>query len=223
MNKKIAFLTTIFPMKEEFLYDFFDSLKKQTYKSLDIIVVNDGFKKFDNIKNFYKELNITELKYQNTIAKNREFGINWCIKNGYDILIFGDSDDYFEKNRIEISLKLLKKYDIVVNDVTLFNENGIIIKKYFSKRLSDYFEFDYNFLRDKNICGFSNSTVNLKIVDEVKFDKDLKIVDWYFYKNLLTKTKAVFTNETVTYYRQYTNNLLGLKEYKKFKFWHEKD
>ena len=219
---RVAFLTIIFPMKNSFLFDFFDSLSNQTYKNFDIIVINDGYENFEKIKLNY-QLNIIEVKYSSTIAKNREFGINWCKKNGYDIIVFGDSDDYFANNRVEVSLKLLQKYNVVVNDVTLFNENRIIIEKYFSKRLSNYFKFSFNFIKDKNVCGFTNSAVNLAIMDEIKFDKHLKIVDWYFYKNLLKKTKAIFTNDTVTYYRQHNSNLLGLKDYKKFKFWHEKD
>jgi len=220
---KIAFLTTIFPMKKEFLNDFFTSLENQTVTNFDVILVNDGFENFEEIKENYKNLNIIELPYTDTIAKNREFGINWCKKNGYDLLIFGDSDDCFEKNRVEVSLKLLQEYNVVVNDVTLFNEKGTIVEKYFSNRLSNYFEFDFNFIKDKNICGFSNSAINLGVLDEVKFSEDLKIVDWYFYKYLLKKTKAVFTNDTITYYRQHGSNLLGLKDYKKFKFWHERD
>ena len=40
-NKKTAFLTTIFEMNKRYLQDFFKSLKNQTYKNFDIIVVND--------------------------------------------------------------------------------------------------------------------------------------------------------------------------------------
>ena len=36
---KIGFLTTIFPMKERYIYDFFDSIKNQIYKNFDVIVV----------------------------------------------------------------------------------------------------------------------------------------------------------------------------------------
>ena len=125
-KKKIAFLTTIFPMEKSYLIDFFDSLLKQTFKKVDIIVVNDGFSNFDDIsKQYSSELNIIELKYLNTPAKNREYGINYCIEKGYDVLVFGDSDDCFKENRIEKSLELLEDKQILVNDLTLLNENGI--------------------------------------------------------------------------------------------------
>lgn len=42
---------------------------------------------------------------------------------------------------------------------------------------------------------------------------DLAAVDWYFFTLLLLKNKiAIFTNETVTYYRQHSQNLVGLKK-----------
>jgi len=82
---KIAFFTTIFTMNEHYLYDFFNSLRNQTYQKFDIIVVNDGYKNFEKIKTLYsKTLNIIELQYSNTPVKNREYGINYCIDNNYD-------------------------------------------------------------------------------------------------------------------------------------------
>lgn len=209
--KKIAFLTTIFPMKKKYLYDFFDSLDKQTYKDFEIIVVNDGYKDFDTIKTEYSNLKIIELPYSNTIAKNREYGINYVIDNGYDILVFGDSDDYFSKNRIEESLKMLNDCDIVVNDLSLFNENGIFEEKYISNRLPNNTLIKYDYIKDKNIFGLSNTALNLKILNNFSIDTNTIVVDWYLYKRLLKKRySAIFTNMCITYYRQYADNTIGL-------------
>ena len=211
MNKKIAFLTTIFPMNDKYLYDFFDSLQRQTYKFFDIIVINDGYQNFNILTEKYNKLNIIELKYSSTIAKNREYGINYVIDNNYDILIFGDSDDYFMENRIEKSIEMLESYDIIVNDLSLFDEDGVFIEKYISNRIKNKTEIDFKFVEDKNIFGLSNTAVNVSILDKVQFDKDLIAVDWFLYKSLLKlKYSAIFTNETETYYRQYANNTIGL-------------
>ena len=211
MSKKIAFLTTIFPMKTEYLDDFFNSLVNQTYTLFDIVVVNDGYQDFDKIKNKYSLLNIIELKYSKTIAKNREYGINYVIENNYDILIFGDSDDYFSSNRILKSLELLNSNDIVVNDLSLFNEEGIYIKQYISNRVENNTLVDFEFIKDKNIFGLSNTALNVAILDNVYFEDDLVAVDWFLYKKLLkSKNSAIFTNKIETYYRQYENNTVGL-------------
>jgi len=210
---KTAFLTTIFPMDKSFLYDFFDSLKEQTYKQFDVIVVNDDYKDFKKIKSIYNQyLNIIELPYSNTPTKNREYGINYCIDNNYDILIFGDSDDFFDKNRIEISIKLLKENDIVVNDLSLFDSNGIYEKEYISNRIKNNTIIDFKFIKEKNIFGLSNTAILLKDVNNMIIPNDLIAVDWYIFTLfLIDNKKAIFTNKTISYYRQYNANTVGMK------------
>ncbi len=213
-DKKVAFLTTIFPMKKAYLHDFFNSLQQQTYKNFDVIVLNDGFVNFEEFITTFDGLNIIELPYSDTIAKNREFGINYVIQNNYDFLVFGDSDDCFDINRVQISVDILKDFDIIVNDLTLFNdENGVYYKKYISNRVENNTEIELDFIKDKNIFGLSNTAVKVSALDPINFDKDLIAVDWYLFSILLLKRKsAIFINDTVTYYRQYVNNTIGMDD-----------
>jgi glycosyltransferase involved in cell wall biosynthesis len=221
----ICFLTTIFPMKEKFLIDFFDSLSRQTYNNFDVVVVNDGYDNFSDVKIKYQNLSIIELAYSNTPAKNREYGINYCIENNYDILIFGDSDDYFSNNRIAKSISLLSSYDIVVNDLSTFNNTGILHDNYLSNRVQNNSIVNYNFIKDKNIFGLTNTAINLNILNKVKFDELLIAVDWFMFKGLLKLGfKAIFTNEIISYYRQHLDNTIGLREVGGiYPLWWEKD
>ena len=209
--KNVAFLTTIFPMEERFLIDFFDSLSGQTYDN------------FYDVKMKYQNLSIIELPYSDTPAKNREYGINYCIKRKYDILIFGDSDDYFSNNRVELSLNMLNSNDIVVNDVSLFSDRGVYETMYISNRLSDNSKVNFNYIKNKNIFGLSNTALKINILSKVSFDKDLVAVDWYLYKSLLKNScKAIFTNKAITYYRQHKDNTIGLQAGKgKYYLWWE--
>lgn len=223
MNK-IAFLTVVFPKNEIFLESFFNSLCSQTYKDFDLVIVNDNFKNFNNYKNLYSNLNIIEINSNNSPAKNREKGINYCIERKYDILVFGDSDDYFKINRIEKSLELLKKADVVVNDLSLFDAKGIYEEKYLSKRLKNLDVVDPKFIEDKNIFGMSNTAVKLESIRKVTFDDKIIAVDWFFFKKILNQgCKAIFTNETESFYRQHKNNTLGLFiKNNKYHLWWEK-
>jgi len=211
VNQKVAFLTTIFPMKQEYLTDFFTSLQRQTFKKFDLIVVNDGYEGLSELLLTYKDLNVIELKYNETPAKNREYGINYIKNNNYDILIFGDSDDYFKDNRIQVSIEELTKYDIVVNDLSLFNSESIYSERYISNRIKNMTEIDLEFIKEKNIFGLSNTALNINILDNMYFDKKLIAVDWYLFSILLAKGhKAIFTNNTETFYRQHASNTVGI-------------
>ena len=220
---KIAFLTTIFPMKRQFLIDFFNSLNNQTHDNFDVVVVNDGYSNFNEIKLKYGKLNIVELECSNTPAKNREYGINYCIERKYDILIFGDSDDYFSNNRVELALEALNSNDIVVNDVSLFDNNGTYEDMYISNRLENDSKVNYDYIKNKNIFGLSNTALKINILSRVSFDKDLVAVDWHLYKGLLKNgCKAIFTNKAITYYRQHKDNTVGLQAIKgKYYLWWE--
>ncbi len=211
MRNNVAFLTTIFPMDKSYLFDFFNSLQKQTYKNFDVIVINDNYDGFDEVEQAFTDLNIIELNYSGTPAKNREYGINYVIDSGYDVLIFGDSDDYFDSDRIQVSIDSLNDYDIVVNEISLFNTAGIYSNKYISNRVQDNTQISLDFIKDKNIFGLSNTALRVSILDRTGFDQDLVAVDWYLYTKLLLKNaKAIFTNKTQTYYRQYESNTIGI-------------
>ena len=57
----------------------------------------------------------------------------------------------------------------------------------------------------------SNSAIKLGKLKEIEFNKELVAVDWYFFSTLLIKGyKAVFTNETETFYRQHDENIIGI-------------
>jgi len=61
-------------------------------------------------------------------------------------------------------------------------------------------------------------------LDKVKFDDSLVAVDWLMFKDLLKLGhKAIFTNEIISYYRQYSDNTIGLREMEgRYLLWWEK-
>jgi glycosyltransferase involved in cell wall biosynthesis len=213
MNR-VAFLTTVFPMDLVYLKEMLDSLVVQSFTDFDLVVVNDGFGEFSEFTQAYSDkLNFIELEGITNPAKNRELGINYCIEKGYEYLIFGDSDDIFSSSRIQLSLEKLQQFDIVVNDLTLFNSHGILEEHYLSNRVKSDEQIEFNFIKNKNLFGLSNSAIRLEGITPIKLPAELIAVDWYLFSSLLLNNnrKAVFTNKTVTNYRQYDGNLVGLK------------
>ncbi len=212
MNK-IVFFSVVFPSVEQYLDDFFTSLQNQTVKEFDVFIINDGLPDFSVYKRRFGKLPITDVSFQGTPAKIREFGINYVSRKRYDFIVFGDADDYFAENRIEVSASLLKDFDIVVNDLDLVDENKRNLEKgYLSRRIGNRDIIRYDYVRDKNIFGMSNTAIKGSLISNITIEEDLVAIDWCIFAQLLADgVRAVFTNDTTTYYRQHERNIVGIK------------
>jgi hypothetical protein len=211
--RKFAFLTTIYPIDERYITDFFHSLINQTDTDFDLIILNDDYLEFSALKKQYSGLSIIELKSANNIALNRERLIKYAIDNNYCFALFGDIDDYFESNRVQVSKSLLEASDIVVNDLTSFSSVGVINEKILSSRIVNNSVITLDFILEKNIFGLSNTAIKLDGLQsqDIMFSPDIVAVDWYFFSTLLLQgRRAVFTSDTVTYYRQHDSNTVGI-------------
>ena len=205
----IILITTIFPASIDYLDDFFTSLENQIEKNFDVLVVNDGIKNFHFFQKKYFNLNLIEFKSHKSAAKNREVGINKAKELKYKKIIWGDSDDFFPKNRILEISKLLDNHNIVVNELNLYvNEKfeKALLGKFYKNGL-----YRIDDIIDKNIIGFSNLAVKSEIIpDKIDFDDDLIAIDWFFATILLLKNNYFyFTNTTSSFYRQHDKNLIG--------------
>ncbi len=214
---KAAFLTVVYPGIENFFEDFLLSLSEQTHSNFDLFVFNDGLSNLNQfIENYQNRLNIVIENTELSPVKIREYGINKILNSGlYDAIIFGDSDDYFSKDRVLTNLRLLTSCDIVLNDLALVSQDKKMIDdNYLSNRLIDGQVVNLDFVRDKNVFGLSNTAVSTKNIDKVTFPEGLIALDWYFFSELLLKGfKANFSSEAKTYYRQHVSNTVGMREF----------
>jgi len=212
---KTALLIVVYPGTETFLSDLVRSLENQTTKDFDVLLVNDGMDEVTLMHEF-KNLQTKVLSSVGSIAGNREVGINYAIEQGYDALVFCDADDFYEKNRVEHSLEMLQKYDIYANDLTLVDESGdVLLEKYLSKAMREEAKkLSLGIIREKNMLGLSNTAIRLKDLAPIRIPKEIKVVDWYLFTKLLSLVKtAYFDNKTTTYYRQHSQNIVGLKKF----------
>ncbi len=207
-----AFISAVYPGVEAYLDDFLTSLTAQDYKDFDVIILNDGLEDCDEILSTYDDLNICIVPADGTPAQVRETGIRYLCAKDYKMAIFGDSDDYFAPNRIRELLFCLKNNDIALNELTVVdNEKNEIQKHYLSKRLIDGQSITFDYIRDKNCFGLSNTAAHVSLLMHICIPNDIIAVDWYLFSVLLMSgARAVFTSATETFYRQYPNNLVGI-------------
>jgi len=184
-----------------------DSLVNQTYKNIEIIIINDGStdKTKELIIKNYKEKNEVILINQKNagVSCARNKGIE--ISNG-DYISFVDSDDWVEPNFIETMVKTLeeKNVDIVRCNYIKENKNESIKcslhdlanKKMFKNEI--YTSNINNYLLYFNKDWIPNYVMLLLIkknilTNKIRFDKELYMLeDVAFYQKLLNKINSIY-------------------------------
>lgn len=130
MNPKISIIVPVYNT-EDYLEQCFDSIALQTYKNLEVIVVNDGSTdKSWKICNSYSE---RDNRFK-VIHKPNE-GVSVARNTALDAvtgeyICFVDSDDTIEKDMLKSFLELIDEYqaDIVFSDGYNSNVKSNIIK-----------------------------------------------------------------------------------------------
>lgn len=185
------------------------SLLNQTYKNIEIIVVNDG--STDNTLEMAKQFDITVLDKENGgVSSARNMGLK--IATG-DYICFVDADDYVEKNYIESVINVIKEnnYDII--------ETPLLFEASFKNKIAYYTEYKIEGERKLNLFDQEYFNNELRYVIGVFYKKEI-IRDIYFDENVrcyedgMFNLKAKLNSKTYYFYPkcfyhyvQYLNSL----------------
>jgi glycosyltransferase involved in cell wall biosynthesis len=157
-------VTVIIPTynRAEKLNRALESLTYQTFKKFKVIVIDDGStdKTRDTVSNYQRQLSLEYIYCKNSggPAKPRNIGL---FKTNTKYIAFLDSDDWWHKDKLKISLLFLKKgYSFVYHDLFLVNKDlyrrGVLV----SGKLENY---SYqNLINSGNI--FPNSSVVMESI-----------------------------------------------------------
>lgn len=215
LNSDTVVVSVVHPGVQAFIGDFLESLEMQTDKSFDVLLANDGL---DSLEEHKKNRNLTicSINVNDTISGNRKRLIESALDKNYEKILFIDSDDIVESNRVEINRYLLEKFPFVVNDLDLVDNAGNInISRYFSKRFNENDKVSLDTVRNGNLLGMSNTAVLsecLKNSPAIK-EGESPAYDWYLWSTLLNKKiDAVFTSKTATLYRIHPHNTAGFPQ-----------
>ena len=202
----------IFPEIDKYLFAYSNSIQFQDTNAFDILILNDRYMGIFPLID--KRINIINIKSNLTPAEIRMQGIQYALKNKYKYVVFSDADDYFSRNRISLSKEKLLKYDFVYNELDLINESGIIIgKSYYNKlKIKDEYNSYLNII-NKNIFGLGNTAVKVNRLKDLFIPKEIIATDWWIFSILLLeRNSGGFIKEAITYYRQHTNNFVGISK-----------
>lgn len=130
MNEKISIIVPIYNV-EKYLSQCIDSILSQTYKNLEIILIDDGTKDSSGMicDDYAKKDNRIKVIHQKNMGLSG--ARNTGLKNSTgDLITFVDSDDFIDNKMFETMLLSIKENDAdIVECGTIFcDENGNYIK-----------------------------------------------------------------------------------------------
>ena len=201
---------------ENYLEQCLNSIKNQTYKNFEVIIVNDGSK--DNTEVICKRFLEDDSRFRYFSKENggvssaRNFGLDNA--NGHYIT-FIDGDDWVEHNHLEILIKSITENnsDIAICSYKEFDNNidtyyTIVYTKQeknllnFEKMNRDDFLIIFPKLMSINVC-FNNAVAKLfrkELVTNLRFDTSIKYgEDLDFYFSLYLNVESISYVDELTY------------------------
>jgi hypothetical protein len=182
-----------------------------------VVIFNDGITHpstlFDAL---IRPFDIIDVK--GSIAEVRILALGMLKETEAKNIIFQDADDLMSDNRISCCENYLEHYNIVVNDLDICDEQGIITNlSFWTKRIENGFTFDFSFIRDANIVGFGNTSIRRSLLhNEIMMNGAQPLAaDWFVFYQIMEKTRVrgIFTNLCKVIYRQHDSNTAGFSDF----------
>lgn len=196
---------------EKYLSICLNSVINQTYKSIEIICINDGSN--DKSINILKEYKIKDDriviidKSNNGISNTRNIGIK---ESTGKYITFLDSDDWLELDAIENMYKIIIETgcDFIRTNYSLYNEKngrnelGIINKKLEKKYLKSNFYDIKKYILNSKIPAYVWLLLikrDILIKNKIRFDENLIMMeDTYFFIELLNNCNSFYLKNIKT-------------------------
>lgn len=202
---KVSIIIPVYNV-EKYLEKCLDSVINQTYKQIEIIIINDGSNDatLDIIKKYSKENKkikyISQKNSGQSIARNK--GLS--IATG-DYIMFVDGDDYIDESMVEELIKPCledKEIEISFCDYYLDNEG---------EKIFDYVIKEKNIILKKAfVLSAPSPCLKLfkrEILENFKFPENIIYEDLASIPILLAKSNKIFyVRKHLYYYRQHSNS-----------------
>ena len=207
-------VSVIIPLynREKYIVETVQSVFKQTYPNVEIIVVNDG--STDDSSRLLQEFSssLTLLQHPGCVNKGQSAAINLGLRHstGKYIAIL-DSDDLFASDKIEIQVKYLEEN----NGIGLVYGNGYYINEYGKKPVRCYDRFHQENSNPAEVllnCYFAlptNALIRKTVFEKAgMFDESLRSgQDHDMAIRIAEVTKIAYIDEKLFYYRRHPESI----------------
>ncbi|MBF7115611.1 glycosyltransferase family 2 protein [Pediococcus pentosaceus] len=210
MNKLVSIVIPIYNV-EDFLESCLNSVKNQSYKDIEVLLVDDGSK--DNSKKICDEFIEIDDRFKYVYQKNS--GVSSARNNGMrnargEYITFVDGDDYLDKDHIEKMVNGLSQSELAISGRKNVTQNGIETEFKYDKDITfDSKELIDQILKTGIVYSFPwNKIYKLKILHDngIQFDESLDYGEDLVFNiqyALLTRKSTLITGSTYNYvYRE---------------------
>ena len=219
MEKKIAVLLATHN-SENYIKEQLDSLLKQTYSSISIIISDDS--STDSTIEILKEYENVSIIKSKTPLRSAQANFWFLLKNApeSDYYMFCDHDDVWCKDKIEktlnkmLEIEVMEKPALVHTDLFVADKDkNILAPSMFSlQKLSKEQKLNQALIQN-NVTGCTvmiNSALR-KLALKKQDTENMLMHDWYLSILCLATGFMGFVDKPLIYYRQHDNNEVGAK------------
>ena len=190
---KVSIIVPVYNMEKR-LNKCLDSLINQTYKDVEIIIVNDG--SMDHSLDIIREYQAKDSRIK--VINQRNLGISEARNNGLamatgDYICFADSDDYIELNMIEelVNKITADKSDIVVCDYYIFDDtNRKVMTVGYDELFGGSIYDNPNIIKDIDFAPW-NKIYKKELFDGIKFPVNTKYEDFEAILKVFSKASKI--------------------------------
>lgn len=214
MEELITIIIPIYQV-ENYLKKCLDSVINQTYKNLEIILVDDGSK--DNSPQICDEYKRKDNRIK--VIHKENGGLSDARNSGMKMATgkyigFVDSDDYIKEDMYEILYKNMinTKADISICNLLMIKENDKVEDIEEKQHIVEFGKKEaLKLLIENKIRSYAwNKLYKKELFDNIEFPKGKKMEDMAVMHKIFEKAeKVVYTDKIEYYYLQRSDSILG--------------
>ncbi|WP_440932453.1 glycosyltransferase family 2 protein [Candidatus Pelagibacter sp.] len=217
MQKKLVSVIVPYYKKKYYFKKTFLSLKRQTYKNIEVIIIYDD-KDLSEVK-FIKKLILRDKRFK-IIINRKNLGAGLSRNKGIrsskgEFIAFLDADDVWKKNKLSTQIKFMnsKNIDCSHTSYEIINKQSDIIGL---RKARHYFTLS-SLLKSCDI-GLSTVVIRSNIIkNKFEFPELKTKEDFVLWLNLLKKKVKIYgLKKNLSFWRK-TNNSLSSSVYQKLK------
>lgn len=208
-EKNLPLVSIVVPCynHEKYVKETIESIINQTYKNIELIVIDDGSK--DNSVSVIQEL---ADKYGFTFIHRPNKGLSATLNEGIRLskgkyFCACASDDIYMLDKIEKQVQFMEtnpEYGMCYGKIVEFDDSGYKKEREIKNAKSGWC---FEELILSNFIPAVSQMIKRDIFEDVgNFDEDLYIEDWDMWLRIVYKYKIGYVDNYLAYYRLHSNN-----------------